>query len=135
MRPLRLGLEDARRPLGAPWKVLERDYLLSWILAGVGEVPALCDTLVFKGGTAVRKSCLGDYHLSEDSDFSGLPGVPISATLSQMVNNACAAAARLLDPYAPVPVAAARYIWDESHIHASKRPLRFEHAFRGRPIA
>ncbi len=31
--------------------VIERDYLLSWILAGMGQVEALRESLVFKGGT------------------------------------------------------------------------------------
>lgn len=35
MRPLRLRLEEARERLGIPWDVLERDYLLSWVLAGI----------------------------------------------------------------------------------------------------
>ena len=58
MRPLRTRLQEARRRLGIPWVVLERDYLLSWILAGVGQVPSLSDTLVFKGGTALKKCLL-----------------------------------------------------------------------------
>ena len=41
MRPLRNRLEEARQRLGAPWEVLERDYVLSWILAGIDRVPAL----------------------------------------------------------------------------------------------
>ena len=48
MRPLRTRLEEARRELGVQWDVLERDYLLFWILAGMGEVPALRDTLVLE---------------------------------------------------------------------------------------
>lgn len=39
MRPLRTRLEEARRELGVQWDVLERDYLRSWLLAGVGEAP------------------------------------------------------------------------------------------------
>ena len=46
MRPLRTRLEDIRRRLGIRWEVLERDYLLSWVLAGIGAVPELRQTLV-----------------------------------------------------------------------------------------
>ena len=70
MRPLRTRLQEARHRLGIQWEVLERDYLLSWILAGVGQVPELGDTLVFKGGTALKKCYFGDYRFSEDLDFS-----------------------------------------------------------------
>ncbi len=77
MRPLYSRLQEARRRLGIPWEVLERDYLLSWVLAGVSQVPKLHETLSFKGGgTALKKCYFGDYHFSEDLDFSGLDDVP-----------------------------------------------------------
>ena len=46
MRPLRTRLQEARQRLGIPWEILERDYLLSWVLVGIGQVPVLRDTLV-----------------------------------------------------------------------------------------
>ena len=55
MRPLRTRLQEARRGLGIPWEVLERDYLLSWVLAGISQIPVLEDSLVLRGGTALRK--------------------------------------------------------------------------------
>lgn len=36
-----------------------------------GQVDSLRETLVFKGGTALRKCDFGDYRFSEDLDFSG----------------------------------------------------------------
>lgn len=74
MKPLRTRLLEARGRLGVPWEVLERDYLLSWILAGISQVPSLRATLVFKGGTALKKCYFGDYRFSEDLDFSGVGG-------------------------------------------------------------
>jgi len=47
MKPLHTRLQDARRRLGIPWEVLERDYLLSWVLAGIGEVAELRRALVY----------------------------------------------------------------------------------------
>ena len=76
MRPLRTRLEEARNRLGIPWEVLERDYLLSWVLAGIRQVESLRETLVFKGGTALKKCYFGEYRFSEDLDFSAFPGVP-----------------------------------------------------------
>ena len=76
MKPLRIRLQQARKRLSIPWEVLERDYLLSWILAGIGQVDSLRGTLVFKGGTALKKCYFGEYRFSEDLDFSGLEGVP-----------------------------------------------------------
>lgn len=77
MRPLRTRLEQARKRTGMGWEVLERDYVLSWILAGISRHERLCETLVFKGGTALKKCYFGDYRFSEDLDFSGLAGVPV----------------------------------------------------------
>ena len=49
-----MHLQEARRRLGIPWGVLERNYLLSWTLAGGTQVPALSNALVFKSGTALK---------------------------------------------------------------------------------
>ncbi len=50
-------------------KVLERDYCISWILAGLDTVP-LKDKIVFKGGTALKKCYFKDYRFSEGLDFT-----------------------------------------------------------------
>ena len=62
MKPLRNRLQEARKRLGLPWEILERDYVLSWLLAGVSHVEALRHTLVFKGGTALKK-CFFDHFI------------------------------------------------------------------------
>ena len=74
---------------GIPWHVIERDYLLSWILAGISQVPALFDTLVFKGGTALRKCYFDDYRFSEDLDFTGLPAAPRGDSMENSMREAC----------------------------------------------
>ena len=115
MRPLRTRLEEARKRLGIPWEVLERDYLLSWILAGISHVESLRETLVFKGGTALKKCYFGDYRFSEDLDFSALPDVPAGAAMEEAIGRACAAAAGMLDEYAPVEISCERHTEKEPH--------------------
>ncbi len=115
MRPLRTRLQEARGRLGIPWYVLERDYLLSWVLAGIAHVPVLQEKLVFKGGTALKKCYFGDYRFSEDLDFSALDGVPTGAELDVLVGEACRAAERLLDEYAPVRLTHERYEERQPH--------------------
>lgn len=115
MRPLRTRLLEARGRLGIPWEVLERDYLLSWVLAGISEVPVLQDTLVFKGGTALRKCYFGDYRFSEDLDFSALEEVPSGVEMERLVNEACEVTVQLLDEYAPVEISSERYTEREPH--------------------
>lgn len=115
MKPVRTRLLEARKRLGLPWEVLERDYLLSWVLAGIAQVESLRDTLVFKGGTALKKCYFGDYRFSEDLDFSGLEGVPTGDAMEGAVREACGAAAKLLDEYAPVEISCERYTEREPH--------------------
>ncbi len=115
MRPLRTRLLEARGRLGIPWEVLERDYLLSWVLVGISQVPLLQDTLVFKGGTALRKCYFGDYRFSEDLDFSALDGVPQGEKMERLVREACETAVRLLDEHAPVEISCERYTEREPH--------------------
>ena len=115
MKPLRTRLQEVRTRLGLPWQVLECDYLLSWVLAGIGQVESLRETLVFKDGTALKKCYFGDYRFSEDLDFSGLEGVPIGEAMERAIGEACRAASKLLDEYAPVEIACERYTEKDPH--------------------
>jgi predicted nucleotidyltransferase component of viral defense system len=115
VKPLRARLQDARRRLGLPWEVIERDYLLSWILAGITEVKSLRDALVFKGGNALKKCYFGDYRFSEDLDFSGVGSVPVGIQMETAIREACATATKLLDEYAPVEMVCERYTEREPH--------------------
>jgi predicted nucleotidyltransferase component of viral defense system len=115
MKALRIRLQEARRDLGLPWEVIERDYLLSWILVGLGQVEALRESLVFKGGTALKKCYFGEYRFSEDLDFSGLAGCPTGEALEKAIEEACEAATALLDEYAPVDISCSRYTERNPH--------------------
>lgn len=115
MKPLRNRLQEARKRLGLPWEILERDYVLSWLLAGVSEVEALRDTLVFKGGTALKKCFFGNYRFSEDLDFSGIGDVPTGERMEEAMREACDRTVRLLDEYAPVEIVCERYTEREPH--------------------
>ena len=57
--------------------VVEKDYVLGWVLAGIGTEPALRDGWVFKGGTCLKKCYLETFRFSEDLDFTVLPGGPV----------------------------------------------------------
>lgn len=56
--------------------VIEKDYVLGWLLAGIANEPELAETWVFKGGTCLRKCYYETYRFSEDLDFTVLPGGP-----------------------------------------------------------
>ncbi|GFP27438.1 MAG: hypothetical protein DDT18_01674 [Actinobacteria bacterium] len=55
---------------GIDISVLERDYVISWVLKGIFDDRSLKEGLVFKGGTALRKVYFPDYRFSEDLDFT-----------------------------------------------------------------
>jgi predicted nucleotidyltransferase component of viral defense system len=50
--------------------VVEKDYVLGWLLAGINNHPALCESWVFKGGTCLKKCYFETYRFSEDLDFT-----------------------------------------------------------------
>jgi predicted nucleotidyltransferase component of viral defense system len=115
MKPLRIRLEEARKRTGLPWEILEKDYILSWVLAGISRVDALRDTLIFKGGTALKKCYFGDYRFSEDLDFSAVGEAPTGEAMEKAIQEACVAAAKLLEEYAPVEIISGRYTEREPH--------------------
>lgn len=115
MKPLRIRLQEARKRTGLVWEIHERDYLLSWILAGIAQVDILSKTLVFKGGTALKKCYFGNYRFSEDLDFSAVSGVPRGEAMEEAMREACSIAKGLLDPYAPVEITCARYREKNEH--------------------
>ena len=50
--------------------MIEKDYVLGWMLAGIFANPSLGSSWVFKGGTCIKKCFLETYRLSEDLDFT-----------------------------------------------------------------
>lgn len=50
--------------------VVEKDYALGWLLAGISAHPILHESWVFKGGTCLKKCFFETYRFSEDLDFT-----------------------------------------------------------------
>ncbi len=65
-------LERARE-----WKlrpeVVEKDYVLGWVLAAIANHDEASAAWVLKGGTCVKKCFIETYRFSEDLDFSLVP--------------------------------------------------------------
>jgi predicted nucleotidyltransferase component of viral defense system len=53
--------------------VVEKDYVLGWLLAGLGAHEETRTRWIFKGGTCIKKCYFETYRFSEDLDFSLLP--------------------------------------------------------------
>ena len=54
--------------------IIEKDYVIGWLLWGIGSHAALRDAWIFKGGTCLKKCYFETYRFSEDLDFTVLPG-------------------------------------------------------------
>lgn len=50
--------------------VIEKDYVLGWILAGIYAHEELAEKWIFKGGTCLKKCFFETYRFSEDLDFT-----------------------------------------------------------------
>ena len=57
--------------------VVEKDYVIGWVLWGMGSDPDLSTHWAFKGGTCLKKCYIDTYRFSEDLDFSVLPNGPV----------------------------------------------------------
>jgi len=76
--------------------VIEKDYVLGWLLAGIANHPHLAQSWVFKGGTCLRKCYYETYRFSEDLDFTVVDGmgtpeelIPIFREIGEWVQEEC----------------------------------------------
>ncbi|HEX4044634.1 MAG TPA: nucleotidyl transferase AbiEii/AbiGii toxin family protein [Gammaproteobacteria bacterium] len=98
MKPLRIKIQDEANLKKVPLHVIEKDYALSYVLAGMAKQPELSHSLIFKGGTALKKIFFGDYRFSEDLDFSVI-NAPKGKKLENALNNALTLSKGLLNEY------------------------------------
>lgn len=50
--------------------IVEKDYILSWVLAGIHHHDTTKNLWIFKGGTCLKKCYFETYRFSEDLDFT-----------------------------------------------------------------
>ncbi len=61
---------EAARVLSLRPQIVEKDYVLGWLLAGIHRHSVLAPSFVFKGGTCLKKCYFETYRFSEDLDFT-----------------------------------------------------------------
>ena len=71
-----LDIRERAGEWGLSPDVVEKDYVLGWLLAAIGADPVLGRTFVFKGGTCLKKCYFETYRFSEDLDFTLVEGAP-----------------------------------------------------------
>lgn len=67
---VRADLVERVREWGLAEQVVEKDYVLGWVLWGIGTDPVLGQQWIFKGGTCLKKCYIETYRFSEDLDFT-----------------------------------------------------------------
>src|SRR3989339_2160396 len=76
-----ISLEDLRS-LAAEWgiadNIAEKNYVIGWVLRGIGQDKDIGHKWIFKGGTCLKKCYLETYRFSEDLDFTVVPDGPIN---------------------------------------------------------
>jgi predicted nucleotidyltransferase component of viral defense system len=89
--------------------IVEKDYVLGWVLAGIAHHPEIKETWIFKGGTCLKKVHFETYRFSEDLDF----------TLSE--------AGQLTEEFLGKTFSdIARWIYEQSGIEVPTDQIRFE---------
>ena len=66
----RQEIMDFSREFGLAQNVIEKDYMLGWLLAGIAQHEELSASWAFKGGTCLKKCYFETYRFSEDLDFT-----------------------------------------------------------------
>lgn len=61
---------DAATALGLNPHIVEKDYVLGWLLWGIAGHDELAESWIFKGGTCLKKCFFETYRFSEDLDFT-----------------------------------------------------------------
>ena len=73
----RAAIDERVREWGLREDVVEKDYVLGWLLWGIAAHPELGKSWAFKGGTCLKKCYIETYRFSEDLDFTVLPNGPV----------------------------------------------------------
>ena len=108
MKSLRLKLQEEAKLKQSRLDIIEKDYALSYVLAGIAKETDLSKTLIFKGGTALKKIFFGDYRFSVDLDFSTL-NAPKQQALEDALQRAVNISKNLLNEYGPFEMVLKRY--------------------------
>jgi len=105
----RQEIMDFSREFGLALNVIEKDYMLGWLLAGISHHAELSASWAFKGGTCLKKCYFETYRFSEDLDF----------TLTQAEHQD---KRFLVSAFKEI----ADWIYDASGIEIPREPIRFD---------
>lgn len=73
--------------IGLDANVVEKDYVLGWMLAAISQHQRASESWIFKGGTCLKKCYFETYRFSEDLDFTLLDGAHVSEDFLRVTFN------------------------------------------------
>lgn len=114
MKPLTNRLRDASKRYKVARDIIEVDYIISYMLTGIYAQPELQKSLVFKGGTALKKLFFGEYRFSEDLDFS-TRSAPTGEVLENLLSVGKAESERMLQEHGTFSISLERHTEKEPH--------------------
>ncbi len=114
MKLLRIKLQNECAIKKSRLDIIEKDYALSYLLAGIAKQQQLTHSLIFKGGNALKKIFFGDYRFSVDLDFSTL-NAPKNQALENALQAAIDISSELLSNYGPFEIQLKRYPESKPH--------------------
>lgn len=120
IKPLRKRLDAVAKRDQIRLDVLQQDYLLSWVLVSLYSHPLLKNSLVFKGGTALKKCYFGEYRFSEDLDFTATQLAPTNQELFLALEEVCEDAQNRMNEYAPIRLEFKRHLEKNPHPHGQE---------------
>lgn len=97
---LRKEFDLLRKEKQVTLDIIEKDFVLTWILYGISQMSFLREKLIFKGGTALKKCYFGDYRFSEDLDFT-LINTDKNFKLEKLLKQACQFTQDYLEDFLP----------------------------------
>jgi predicted nucleotidyltransferase component of viral defense system len=112
-------------------EIVEKDYVLGWLLAAIAEHPETSAHWVFKGGTCLRKCYVETYRFSEDLDFTL---VPDAAYAEQELRRILGELARRATDLSGIDFPVDQVAIKGQHDKQSRRTFKGKIAYRG-PLA
>ena len=109
-------LKTTARRLAIPYETVLKDYAIGYLLLAIAHDPVAADSLVMKGGTALKKLYYGDYRFSEDLDFSA-EGGPRGDALEETLRAVASRAQETLSGKGPFGVVVDRVVHRDPHPH------------------
>lgn len=127
-------LNATARRLMIPYETILKDYAIGHLLSAIAHVSVVADSLVMKGGTALKKLWFGDYRFSEDLDFSA-DGGPRRSELEAALRMVATRAEERLSARGPFDVLVERTVHRDPHPQGQESfAFRVQFPWQRRPL-